>query len=89
MKTYHVKKDDKVLVNAGNYRGSEATVKAVLAAKDRVVLEISGDAAHKLGKRHSRRAVGHIERKRPLGLFQITTATHNATKRCHKRNYFF
>ena len=29
MKTYHVKKDDKVMVNAGNYRGSEATVKAV------------------------------------------------------------
>ena len=61
MKTYHVKKDDKVLVNAGNYRGSEATVKAVLAAKDRVVLEIAGEAAHKLGKRTVR-----ISETRPI-----------------------
>ena len=56
MKTYHVKKDDKVMVNAGNYRGSEATVKAVLTGKDRVVLEIAGDAEHKLGKRTVRKS---------------------------------
>jgi large subunit ribosomal protein L24 len=40
MKKYHVKKGDKVVVNSGKWRGEEATIKAVLTAKDRVVLEL-------------------------------------------------
>ena len=50
MKKYHVKKDDKVVVNSGNFRGESATVVAVLSKNDRVVLKLEkGDA--KLGKR--------------------------------------
>ena len=50
MKKYHVKKDDKVVVNSGNFRGEKATVVAVLTKNDRVVLKLDkGDA--KLGKR--------------------------------------
>lgn len=51
MKTYHVKKDDKVMVNSGRFKGTEATIKAVLTKNDRVVLELVGDGASKLGKR--------------------------------------
>ena len=50
MKKYHVKKDDKVVVNSGNFRGEKATVVAVLSKNDRVVLKLEkGDA--NLGKR--------------------------------------
>ena len=50
MKKYHVKKNDQVVVNSGNYRGEMATVVAVLTKNDRVVLKLDkGDA--KLGKR--------------------------------------
>jgi large subunit ribosomal protein L24 len=50
MKKYHVKKDDKVIVNSGNFRGENATVVAVLSKNDRVVLKLDkGDA--NLGKR--------------------------------------
>ena len=49
MNNYHVKKGDKVVVNAGNFKGEQATIKAVLTGKDRVVLELSGD--HKIGTR--------------------------------------
>ena len=50
MKKYHVKKDDRVVVNSGNYRGEKATVVAVLTKNDRVVLKLDkGDA--NLGKR--------------------------------------
>lgn len=50
MKKYHVKKNDQVVVNSGNFRGEKATVVAVLTKKDRVVLKLDkGDA--KLGNR--------------------------------------
>lgn len=50
MKKYHVKKNDQVVVNSGNFRGEKATVVAVLTKNDRVVLKLDkGDA--KLGKR--------------------------------------
>ncbi|QSH40733.1 50S ribosomal protein L24 [Lentisphaerota bacterium ZTH] len=41
MKKYHVKKGDKVVVNAGKWKGKEATISAVLTKKDRVVLEFA------------------------------------------------
>ncbi|MBO5822577.1 MAG: KOW motif-containing protein [Lentisphaeria bacterium] len=50
MNTFHVKKGDKVVVNAGNFKGAEATVSAILAAKERVVLELT-KGENKLGKR--------------------------------------
>ena len=50
MKKYHVKKNDQVVVNSGNFRGEKATVVAVLSKNDRVVLKLEkGDA--NLGKR--------------------------------------
>ena len=50
MKKYHVKKNDQVVVNSGNFRGEKATVVAVLTKNDRVVLKLDkGDA--KLGNR--------------------------------------
>ena len=48
---YHVKKGDKVLVNAGNYKGEEATILAVLTNKDRVVLEFTSKKVREIGKR--------------------------------------
>ena len=50
MKKYHVKKNDQVVVNSGNYRGEKATVVAVLSKNDRVVLKLDKGEA-KLGKR--------------------------------------
>ena len=50
MNTFHVKKGDKVVVNAGNFKGAEATVSAILAVKERVVLELT-KGENKLGKR--------------------------------------
>ena len=50
MNTFHVKKGDKVVVNAGNFKGAEATVTAILPAKERVVLELASGES-KLGKR--------------------------------------
>lgn len=48
---YHVKKGDKVLVNAGNYKGEEATILAVLTNKNRVVLEFTSKKDREIGKR--------------------------------------
>ena len=50
MNKFHVKKGDKVVVNAGNFKGSEATITAILPAKERVVLELTKGES-KLGKR--------------------------------------
>ena len=50
MKKYHVKKDDKVVVNSGNFRGEKATVVAFLSKNDRVVLKLDKGEAN-LGKR--------------------------------------
>lgn len=47
MKKYHVKKGDKVVVNSGKWKGEEATIAAVLSAKDRVVLELTNVNAKK------------------------------------------
>ncbi len=51
MKKYHVKKGDKVVVNSGNYKGEEATITAVLSAKDRVVLSFTSNKDRAIGKR--------------------------------------
>ena len=51
MNNYHVKKGDKVVVNSGNFRGSEATIAAILPKKDRVVLALAAGTENRLGKR--------------------------------------
>ena len=51
MKNYHVKKNDKVVVIAGAYKGEEAVIKAVLTKNDRVVLEFTTQKDRNIGKR--------------------------------------
>ncbi len=51
MKKYHVKKGDKVVVNTGNYKGEEATILAILTAKDRVVLSFTSNKDRAIGKK--------------------------------------
>ncbi len=41
MKKYHVSKGDKVVVISGDWKGEEATVRAIVPEKDRVVLEFT------------------------------------------------
>lgn len=50
MKKYHVKKGDKVVVNAGKWKGEKATITAVLTAKERVVLDLADLNAKKRGQ---------------------------------------
>ena len=51
MKKYHVKKGDKVVVNSGNFKGEEATIAAILTAKDRVVLSFTSNKDRASGKK--------------------------------------
>lgn len=51
MNNYHVKKGDKVYVNAGNYKGETAVITAVLTKNDRVVLEFTDKKDRQIGKR--------------------------------------
>ena len=51
MKKYHVKKGDKVVVNSGNFKGEEATIAAILTAKDRVVLSFTSNKDLAIGKK--------------------------------------
>ena len=51
MKKYHVKKGDKVVVNSGNLKGEEATIAAILTAKDRVVLSFTSNKDRAIGKK--------------------------------------
>ena len=51
MKNYHVKKNDKVVVISGSYKGEEAVIKAVLTKNDRVVLEFTTQKDRNIGKR--------------------------------------
>ncbi len=58
MKKYHVAKGDKVVVIAGSWKGEEATVRAMLPKKDRVVLEFSAFDAKKREAAGKRSEVG-------------------------------
>ena len=51
MKKYHVKKGDKVVVNSGNFKGEEATIAAILTAKDRGVLSFTSNKDRAIGKK--------------------------------------
>ena len=51
MKKYHVKKGDKGVVNSGNFKGEEATIAAILTAKDRVVLSFTSNKDRAIGKK--------------------------------------
>ena len=82
MKKYHVKKNDQVVVNSGNFRGEKATVVAVLTKKDRVVLKLDkGDA--KLGNRTIKKSKanpngGLVERAVSVHVSNVKKATAEA-----------
>lgn len=64
MKKFHVKKGDKVVVNAGAWKKEEAKIVAVLTKKDRVVLELSNLTPQKrdlIGKRTVKKSKLHPE----------------------------
>ncbi len=61
MNSYHVKKGDKVKVNAGNFKGQEATIVAVLTGKDRVVLSLTGKSDRQLGRRTVKKSKANPE----------------------------
>ena len=76
MNTFHVKKGDKVVVNAGNFKGAEATVTAILPAKERVVLELA-KGENKLGKRTVKKSKanpngGLVERAVSVAVSNVT-----------------
>ena len=76
MNTFHVKKGDKVVVNAGNFKGAEATVTAILPAKERVVLELTKGES-KLGKRTVKKSKanpngGLVERSVSVAVSNVT-----------------
>ena len=76
MNTFHVKKGDKVVVNAGNFKGAEATITAILPAKERVVLELTKGES-KLGKRTVKKSKanpngGLVERSVSVAVSNVT-----------------
>ena len=76
MSKFHVKKGDKVVVNAGNFKGAEATIAAVLADKERVVLELAS-GENKLGKRTVKKSKanpngGLVERSVSVAVSNVT-----------------
>ena len=56
MKNYHVKKNDKVVVIAGAYKGEEAVISAVITKNDRVVLDFTEKKDRQIGKRTLRKS---------------------------------
>jgi large subunit ribosomal protein L24 len=75
MKTYHVKKGDKVVVNAGKWKGEEATIAAVLTAKDRVVLELANVTAKKR-ERFGKKTVKKSQANPNGGLIERSVSVH-------------
>lgn len=77
MKTYHVKKGDKVFVNSGNFRGEEAVISAILPKKDRVVLEFKASKDGRVGKRTVKKSQanpngGMVERSVSVHVSNVT-----------------
>jgi len=58
IKKYHVCKGDKVVVITGCWKGEEATVRAVLPKKDRVVLDFTSFDAKKREEAGKKSSVG-------------------------------
>jgi large subunit ribosomal protein L24 len=75
MKTYHVKKGDKVIVNAGKWKGEEAKISAVLTAKDRVVLELANVTAKKR-ERFGKKTVKKSSANPNGGLIERSVSVH-------------
>lgn len=75
LKKYHVKKGDKVVVNSGSWKGEEATIKAILPKKDRVVLELANMTPEKQ-ERIGRRTVKKSKANPNGGMIERSVSTH-------------
>jgi len=75
MKTYHIKKGDKVIVNSGKWKGEEATVSVVLTPKDRVVLELANVTAKKR-ERFGKKTVKKSQANPNGGLIERSVSVH-------------
>ncbi len=83
MKKYHVKKGDHIIVNAGKWKGEEATISAVLTAKDRVVLDfkaLSPQKKEQLGRKTVKKSSqnpegGLVERTASVHVSNVTLLT--------------
>ena len=85
MKSYHVKKNDKVVVIAGSYKGEEAVVKAVITKNDRVVLDFTEKKDRNIGKRTLRKSQanpqgGLVERSVSVHVSNVAKVADAATK---------
>ena len=85
MKNYHVKKNDKVVVIAGSYKGEEAVVKAVITKNDRVVLDFTEKKDRNIGKRTLRKSQanpqgGLVERSVSVHVSNVAKVADAATK---------
>lgn len=78
---YHVKKGDKVIVNSGSWKNEEATIKAILPKKDRVVLELANMTNEKRD-RIGRRTVKKSKANPNGGMVERSVSVHvsNVTK---------
>lgn len=77
MKKYHVKKGDKVKVNAGSWKGEEATVSVVLTKNDRVVLaftNLSDAKKARIGKRTVKKS--QRNNQGPTGMVERSVSVH-------------
>ena len=85
MKKYHVKKGDKVVVNSGNFKGEEATIAAILTAKDRVVLSFTSNKDRAIGKKTIKKSKlnpngGMVERSVSVHVSNVNTVAADKTE---------
>ena len=86
MKNYHVKKNDKVVVIAGSYKGEEAVVKAVITKNDRVVLDFTEKKDRNIGKRTLKKSQanpqgGLVERSVSVHVSNVAKVADDAAKK--------
>jgi large subunit ribosomal protein L24 len=86
MKNYHVKKNDKVVVIAGAYKGAEAVVSAVITKNDRVVLAFTENKDRKIGKRSLRKSQANtqgslVERSVSVHVSNVAKVADDAAKK--------
>ena len=86
MKNYHVKKNDKVVVIAGAYKGEEAVISAVITKNDRVVLDFTEKKDLQIGKRTLRKSQanpqgGLVERSVSVHVSNVAKVADDAAKK--------
>ena len=86
MKNYHVKKNDKVVVIAGAYKGEKAEIAAVITKNDRVVLNFEDKKDRNIGKRTLRKSQanpqgGLVERSVSVHVSNVAKVADDAAKK--------